>query len=86
MSSDARVLLAIRTILVTTQVAFRSHHRAGMHDLARGAAHRGVELLERMRQELPPDVADRLGRAVGDAEREIRGLISSVSDRSPRDP
>lgn len=85
MTSDARVLLAIRTILVTTRVAFRSHRSSGMDELARAAAGRGVELLQRMRQELPPDVADRLGRAVGDAEREIRGLISSVNDRRPRD-
>jgi len=84
-SSDARLLLAIRTILVTTRVAFRRHERAGMDDLAGAAAVRGVELLRRLSQELPPDAADRVARAVRDAERELRGLMTTLSGRRPGD-
>ncbi|HET9417093.1 MAG TPA: hypothetical protein VFP30_06070 [Candidatus Limnocylindria bacterium] len=77
MTSDTRLILAIRTILVTTRVAFRSNQRAGMEELARGAARSGLEMLERLRQEMPPDAAVRLSRAVGDAERAIRELIAT---------
>jgi hypothetical protein len=84
-TSDARLLLAIRTILVTTRIAFGSNQRAGMDDLARGAASRGAEMLERLRRDLPPDASDRLSRAVGDAEREIRELVARLGDRRPRD-
>lgn len=85
MTSDIRLILAIRTILVTTRVAFRSNQRAGLDELATGAARRGLEMLERLRQEMPPDAAERLSRAVSEAERGIRELIATVGDGRPRD-
>jgi hypothetical protein len=84
-TSDARLLLAIRTILVTTRIAFRSNQRAGMDDLAGGAASRGAQLLERLRRDVPPDANERLSGAMADAEREIRELVARLGDRQPRD-
>lgn len=86
MGNDARLTLAIRTIVVTTRAAVRSNAKIGRPDLASETAQRGVELLDGIGP-VPPELRDaldaareELARLAGQAEADV---AISVGDDSP---
>lgn len=85
-SSDSKLLLAVRTILVTTRAAIQAHQASGKADLARATARRGAELLRRLGQELPPDASETIDRSYREAEREMASLLADSGDEPRRDP
>ena len=64
--------LAIRTIVVTTRAADRSHRRGGRPDLARGSAVQGLVLLEELSQ--TRDLRTGAAQAFAEARRELQAL------------
>lgn len=81
-SSDVRPLLAIRTIVVTTRAAVRSHRAAGNEELARESAQRGAEMLTELGSRLSPEAPGAIGQAYRDAEHELQTLTALAADRS----
>lgn len=77
-----RLLLAIRTIVVTTRVAVHSHRKAGNEELGRESARRGAKMLAELGRELPPDDAGTIGQTYREAERELREFMTPAPDLS----
>lgn len=76
MGSDA-VEMAIRTVVVSTQAAVRSHRSAGRPDLARESAARGLVLLDDLglTRTFPNGSAERFEQA----HRELESLSANGS-------
>lgn len=73
MGPDERAVeLAIRTVVVTTRAAVRSHMQAGEIRSARASAARGLVLLESVRRR--HDVTNGTADAFAAARRELRSL------------
>jgi len=68
----ATIPLSIRTVVVTTMSAVRTHGQAGNEQLARDSVIRGLALLDAMKADDPADGTDRL---YADARRELRALV-----------
>jgi hypothetical protein len=72
MGSDAADQLAIRTVVVTTRAAARSHRRSDRPDLARESAIRGLLLLEYVAE--TRDLRNGAAAILDEARRELRAL------------
>jgi len=64
--------LAIRTVVVTTRAAVRSHRRVGQSDMARESAVRGLLLLKELGR--ARDLRNGSAEAFADARRELQAL------------
>jgi hypothetical protein len=69
---DHAVRLAIRTVVVTTRAAVRTHLRAGQAQGARDSAARGLVLLDSVRRR--HDIANGTADAFAAAHRELSSL------------
>jgi len=78
--SESKLLLAIRTIVVTTRVAIRSHRKAGMEDLGRDSARRGAAMLAELGRTLPTDGSEAVRQAYEKAERELQELTDAEEE------
>lgn len=74
MGSDAANVLALRTVVVTTRAAVRSHLRAGHADLARESAARGLLLLEDVAASR--NLRDGESESLAEGRRELRELAA----------
>lgn len=79
MGSDAKLVLAIRTIAVTTRVAVRSNAKLGRTDLIAPTARRGLELLDSLGP-LGDDTSPRVVEAYEAARAELLRLNEASSD------
>ena len=80
MGNEAKLKLAIRTILATTRVAVRSNQAAGRDDLAVESARRGEALLDDLSSRLPPDASAGVWQSYDDA----RGRLTAISVEAGR--
>ena len=65
--NDGRLALAVRTIVVTTRTAVRTHREVRNPDMASYSAGRGLALLEALESELPADAPQEVKELVEDA-------------------
>jgi hypothetical protein len=80
--NEAKLKLAIRTILATTRVAVKSNQAAGRDDLALESARRGEALLDDLSSRLPPDASAGVWQTFDDA----RGRLTAISVEAGRRP
>ena len=74
---NRRFELALRTIIVSTRAAVRSHDAARRDELADASIERGLVLLERLRSALPPDEPES-SESVDEARRELTSLLGTA--------
>lgn len=83
--SDSKLLLAIRTIVVTTRAAIRSHRKFGTDHLGRETARRGAAMLAELGRTLPTDGSDAIRQAYEEADREMQELTVAADERATAD-
>jgi len=74
---NRRFEFALRTIIVSTRAAVRSHHAARRDELADASIERGLALLEGLRSALPPDEPGG-SESVDEAHRELTSLLGTA--------
>lgn len=79
---EANIPLAIRTVVVTTRSAARTHHDAGHDRLARDAVARGLQLLDALSSRLHADPTDDVGRLYEAARQELDSLHAELTPGS----
>jgi hypothetical protein len=78
--SESKLVLAIRTIVVTTRVAIRSHRKAGTDHLGRETARRGAAMLAELGRKLPADGWEAVRQAYEEADREMQELRDAAEE------
>lgn len=78
MGTFDRLLMAIRTIAVSTRAAVRSNRQVGRRDLSVASARRGLAMLEQLRDRLPADAPDAVRDAYERARREITDAVGDL--------
>lgn len=84
-TTNAKLLLAIRTILVSTRAGAITHERRGNLVLARETVERGAALLEQLGRDLPTTPAEVRAR-YEDARRELAALVERLRHADERPP
>jgi hypothetical protein len=80
--SESKLVLAIRTIVVTTRVAINSHRKSGTNDLGPETVRRGAAMLAELGRTLPTDGSDAVRQAYEKADREMQELTDAAEERA----
>lgn len=82
MIHDARLLLAVRTILVTTRVAVAKNSRAGRPRLRVATARRGLSMLDALDENVGLGAPREVREALDAGRRELLELAGDAADQT----